>query len=247
MKIDTYVWKARRTAILIAALPPALAAFAWFPHADWKLLAPVLTFFGMFALVAQLGRDKGKIKEPLLFQSWGGKPTTAMLRHRDSPFDPATLARLHEALAGISGVPAPSKRKEAANPDAADVVYEDYVRYVRDATRDKEKYPRIFDENVNYGFRRNLWGLKPLGITLAGAGAVAGAAAIYWHGIAEMPPIPVAATAVNLILFALWVFWINKSWVRITAQAYAERLLEVVHRLERPAERKMGPPQATQT
>ena len=104
MKIDIYVWKARRTAFLIAAIPPALAAFAWFPHADWKLLTPVLTFFGMFALVAQLGRDKGKVKEPLLFQSWGGKPTTVMLRHRDSPFDPATLARLHEALAEISGV-----------------------------------------------------------------------------------------------------------------------------------------------
>src|SRR5437763_442138 len=112
MKLDVYVWRARRSAVMLAALPPALAMFAWFPRLDWALLAAPLTFFGVFALVTQIGRDRGKQKEGKLYAAWGGKPTTVMLRHRDSPLDPAALALLHDALARATGVPAPSKRKE---------------------------------------------------------------------------------------------------------------------------------------
>ena len=52
MKLDVYVWQARRSAVMLTALPPALAMFAWYPRFDWALLAPPLTFFGVFALVS---------------------------------------------------------------------------------------------------------------------------------------------------------------------------------------------------
>jgi hypothetical protein len=223
---------------MLAALPPALAMFAWFPRFDWALLAPPLTMFGMFALVSQVGRDRGKLKEGWLYDRWGGKPTTVMLRHRDSPLDPTALARLHEALALATGVPTPSKRKEAGSPADADKVYEEYARYLRDSTRDKEKFPRVFDELVNYGFRRNLWGLKPLGLVLAAVAAVVAGGAVWWHKDHEQQPLVGAAAAVNVIMLAAWVFWINPSWVRIAAQAYAERLIEVALRAARPPDVK---------
>ena len=130
-------------------------------------------------LRCQIGRDKGKIKEPRLYEMWGGKPTTVLLRHRDSPLDPTVLALLHGALARVTGVEAPSKRKEAGSPDDADKVYEEYVRYLRDSTRDTAKFPRIFEELVNYGFRRNLWGLKPIGIVLDTIASVAAGVAVW--------------------------------------------------------------------
>lgn len=243
MKLDLYVWQARRSAVMLTALAPALAMFAWFPRFDWALLVPPLTFFGLFALVTQIGRDKGKLKESKLYEAWGGKPTTVMLRHRDSPLDPAALERLHEALARATGVPTPSKRKEAGSPDTADKVYEEYVRYLRDSTRDREKYPRVFEELVNYGFRRNLWGLKPVGITLAAIGSVAAVAAAYWHNGQDHQPLAGAMAAVNVIMLAAWVWWINPAWVRIAAQAYADRLIEVALRAARPpVQDATGPP-----
>jgi hypothetical protein len=181
MKPDIYVWKARRCPVLLAVLPPALAVLACFPEADWKLLMPVCTFCGLFLLLAQVGRDRGKVLEDGLFAGWGGKPTTVLLRHRESPFDAATLARLHGGLASVTGVSAPSKRKEAANPAEADEVYEAYVRHLRDATRDKQQYPLVFDENASYGFRRNAWGLRPFAIGLAVAGLLGGGFSIYRH------------------------------------------------------------------
>jgi len=236
VKLDLYVWQARRSAVMLAALPPALAVFAWFPRLDWALLAPPLTMFGIFALVSQIGRDRGKLKEGWLYERWGGKPTTVMLRHRDSPLDPAALARLHDALGRATGVPAPSKRKEAGSPADADKVYEEYARYLRDTTRDKEKFPRVFDELVNYGFRRNLWGLKPLGIALAAAAGAAAVVAVWWHRGQDHQPLAGGAAALALAVLAGWVFWINPAWVRIAAQAYAERLIEVALRAARPPE-----------
>jgi hypothetical protein len=176
-----------------------------------------------------------------LFAGWGGKPTTVLLRHRQSPFDEATLARLHGWLASVTGVPAPSKRKESANPAEADEVYEAYVRHLRDATRDKHQYPLVFEENVSYGFRRNAWGLRPFGIALAVAGVLGGSLGIYRHASDAGLGLAVAVTVVNTLLLCFWVFWVRRSWVRIPAQAYAERLMEAALRLAGPAEPKPEP------
>jgi hypothetical protein len=242
MKLDVYVWQARRSAVMLTALPPALAMFAWDPRFHWALLAPPLTFFGMFALVAQVGRDLGKSKEPRLYAIWGGKPTTVMLSHQASPLDPTALSLLHAALAKLTGIPAPSKRKEARNPDTADKIYDEYVRYLRDSTRDKAKYPRVFEELTNYGFRRNLWGLKPIGLVLSAVGSLAAFGAVWWHRGGNHLPVAGAAAAVDVAMLGTWIWWITPEWVRIPAQAYAERLIEVALREGRPAKPKIDPP-----
>jgi len=40
---------------------------------------------------------------------------------------------------------------------------------------------------------------------------------------------------VNLALMLCWAAWVTPSWVRIPAQAYAERLLEACNQLKGPA------------
>ncbi len=39
--------------------------------------------------------------------------------------------------------------------------------YLRENTRDKEKFGLVYAELIGYGFRRNLWGMKKLGVTLS--------------------------------------------------------------------------------
>ena len=190
----------------------------------------MLVFCGGMYLLAQLGRDMGKRKEPGLWKSWGGAPTTRKLRHRDAP-NKVTLARQHEKLAKlVPGTKIPTAEDERTNPAHADQVYESCVAILRDKTRDKQKFPLVFEENCNYGFRRNLWGMKPLGLTLAVIGTIVVAILIsnrLWLQVPVTPLIVLFGLA-NVAALLLWLFWITPKWVLIPADAYAERLLETI-------------------
>ena len=229
MPWDAYTFQTRLRPGLLVVLPVGLLA-AWFPDKfiGWGLFVSVATTCGLTTLVAQVARDQGKRKEPKLFELWGGSPTTRRLRHRDTGLDWISLTRCHAALEAALGLPAPTKHEEQADPATADSLYEAFARHLRNTTRDAKKHRLVFAENVNYSFRRNVWGMRPAGITLALLGAVAGIAAIVTNATVPIGALaaPIIATVLNLGLLVLWIFRFTPDWVRIAAEAYAERLLE---------------------
>ena len=81
---------------------------------------------------------------------------------------------------------------------------------------------------MNYGFRRNLWGLKPLGLALSASSFVACLASVWLTKDApeSQTGAAVVASSLTLIVFLFWTVLVNESWVRIPADAYAARLLE---------------------
>jgi hypothetical protein len=167
---DSYSLQARLCPALLVAMPVGLAIVAWFPaqFVGWGPLVSITTTCGFGVLLAHFGRDAGKRKEPWLFQQWGGKPTTQLLRHRNNQLDGHTKARYHGKLERLlPDIPVPSTRKESANQDAADQVYTAWAKYLIEKTRDTKRFSLIFKENVSYGFRRNLWGWKTLGVFLS--------------------------------------------------------------------------------
>ena len=185
--------------------------------------------------MVQLGRDLGKRKEARLFRSWDGKPTTRMLRHRDSTFDHHTKARYHQKLDKLlPAIKVPSPRAEKGNPEAADTVYESCVKYLLEATRDKKKHALIFEANVSYGFRRNFWGMKSAGIAISILGLLSSTANVV-YGYSESARISatsISAVAICGLLFMWWLFRITPKWVRLAGDAYAERLLSACEILE---------------
>jgi hypothetical protein len=223
-------------------LPVTLGVIAWFPDRfiGWGILVGVLSGSGAYVLLAQLARDNGKRKEKQLVNSWGGMPTTRQLRHRDSAFDWVTLARYHSYLASKVGISSPTKPEEEADPKSADDVYESYIHYLREATRDKTKFPLVFSENVNYGFRRNLWGMKPAAILLALGGVSAGVARITFSLLMNEPVSASAALATALCILSLvwWCLRVTSGWVRLAADAYADRLLGACTLLASAEEKK---------
>ena len=225
---DTYNLRARYRPPLLAAMPLALVVVAVEPGGSpwWGAIWAVVTWCGGTALIAQLGRDLGKRKEPMLFGRWGAAPTTARLRHR-APGNTALVQRRHAQLAGLlPDLRFPSPKEEAADPGPADEVYEAAVVYLRERTRNREKFPLVFEENCNYGFRRNLWGMKPIGVGIALL-AVAAVTVIASGrlGLAAQPAALAAVGALNLLVAVLWIFWFTPKWVKIAADAYADRLL----------------------
>ena len=229
MFFDTYTWRARLQPLLIVALPLVLSAFPWLsgiPGA-WSILGELFVWCGGAALLAQVGRDWGEKKESELFRLWGGMPTTRLLRHRDAT-NKVLLERCHVKLAELlPGMRIPSAQQEREDPDAADQIYETCTASLRQKTRDKKRFPLIFEENCNYGFRRNLWGMRPVGIAIAAFGTVALGIVLFVSHYKQIATSPFSFVCElgNILLLVGWSFLFTPEWVRIPAEAYAERLL----------------------
>jgi hypothetical protein len=74
-------------------------------------------------------------------------------------------ARIHEFFTkNIPGLTIPSAVEEQQNPAEADKRYCSAVNWLREQRRDKEKFFLIHEENIQSGFRRNLLGVKGIGI-----------------------------------------------------------------------------------
>jgi hypothetical protein len=233
--LDAYSIKARWSPVFLAVLPPLVLCFSLVPGLPaWNKLWPLLGAAGVVILVDQLGRDGGKRLEPALWDSWGGAPTTAALRHRGAA-NPVLLARQHERIAAIVGHALPTADEEQADSAGGDHVYQAAAAVLIARTRGRRReYPLIFAENCNYGFRRNMLGLRPWGRLLATAVAILVLAAIAAR-LAGLVNIPLALASVVLVVSAaatvIWWRVVTPDWVQPVAWAYAERLLEAAETL----------------
>jgi len=228
---DEYTRRARYLPMLILLMPcalPAVVLVARFSTWVSALVGPLIAL-GLPYWLAQTGRDRGKRKEAELYSLWGGKPSTVKLRHRDTTINAHTKARYH--VIGQELMPLvrfPTASDETADPAAADSVYEAFGDVLRERTRDTKKYRLVFEELMNYGFRRNLWGWRAVGIALSGSVLVVLAGLLIWpgHTRATSAALLVGATVVDIGIFAFWLFWSDPMWVKIAADGYADRLLE---------------------
>ncbi len=226
---NEYARNARLKPALLASLPLGTLAVGF----GLKSSVMMATLFGPLAaagftyLLAHLTRDLGVRKQTELFQSWGGKPSVAKLRHRDVSLNPHTRARYHEKAAALLGKRMPTPAEEAADPVAADSLYEAYSNVLLERTRDTKFFRLLFEELMSYGFRRNLFAMKPLGIwlcfacTLLQAALLVRAVLIAGH----IDTANAVLAGLDLFLLLCWWFLITPDWVRRAAEAYAERLL----------------------
>jgi hypothetical protein len=113
-------------------------------------------------------------------------------------------------------------------------VYDAAVEVLKERTRDAKAFPLVFDELCNYGFRRNLWGHRPLGIGLS-LSAIGGTVLLLIIAAGTTIPIApaplVTAGVLQLITLGGWALLVTPAWVRQAAFAYAERLVASAERL----------------
>lgn len=238
---DRYTLQARIQPALLTLLPLAVLAFTSAPS-DWRgtvgLLAVIGTGGGT-ALLAQVARDRGRAKQSLLWDMWDGPPTTRLLRQSESAGHPSR-DRWRSRLQRLTGDPLPTAEDERSDPTRADARYAASVAVLREATRDRARFPLVAAENANFGFRRNLWGLKPWGVSIALASATG-----CWSVFVLALDIDLEAprTTVNMLTgdpttvlrfvgacsntaaIAVWLFVVTPQWVRTVAEAYAQQLL----------------------
>ncbi|MEU6516851.1 hypothetical protein [Streptomyces sp. NPDC046978] len=122
----------------------------------------------------------------------------------------------------------PNKRQELRNPQKADEAYETAVKYLISRTRDTNAFRLIFLENCHYGFRRNMLGMRTIGLAVSMTVFFGTIGAVYasLYGLVVWRAGFVLVSVISLSLGVFWWKAVNSDWVRNAATDYAERLLD---------------------
>lgn len=228
---DKYSLEARLRPALFVWLPLFLTVAVWIPalYQTAAGFVGLVIACGLTVVLAHYARARGRAAQVTLVSKWGAMPTTIWLRHSDTQLEAATKLRYHQFLENqIPGWVAPSREQEYKNPEAADAAYSSAVKWLLEWTRDTSKYPLVFAENISYGFRRNMYGMKPVGLVVA-SGSLAFACWKFF-GPAGLVNIgtdlaETGAGFISLLALIWWFLGVTDSWVKDAADAYARALL----------------------
>lgn len=227
---DAYSIRARLFPAIIAAAP-AFAALALL--ISWKTfgLSNTIASLGILVLlyaVADLSRNRGRRIESKIYQEQCGMPSITLFRRNDKTIDEGSKERYREFLSGKLNTPAPTPEDELANQDLADAFYDQCGVWLRQNTRNTKAFPILFGENVTYGFRRNLLGVKAFALWL-NVIVVIFSVLILWRlswnidslqGNKALVVLIVAAAHAAYMLLA-----VNRDAVRDASRAYARELI----------------------
>ena len=227
---DAYSIRARLFPAIIAAAP-ALAALTLL--ISWKTfgLSNLIASLGVLVLlwaIADFSRARGRAIEGKLYAEHGGMPSVTLFRRNDSTIDGGSKDRYRALLADTIGVAAPSVADEAADQAVADAFYGQCGNWLRQNTRDTKKFSILFGENIAYGFRRNLLGVKALALWL-NLIVVAICMFILWRGSWDFDTPLGNKTTVVLVVAAAHAAYmllaVNRSAVWDASRAYGRELI----------------------
>lgn len=211
---DPYNRRARVYPAVIAIAPIILSLVVLFSWDGFSLrngFASAGVVVILYAL-SDIARRRGKRIEPKLFARLGGVPSERVLHWDDDTLDELSKERYLAFLAEKLGRRPPRADEE---PSAANAFYKAAGNWLRERTRDKEKFNILFYDNISYGFRRNLLGLKSIAFFLDFLIILICSFLLHpWIGIVDVGDgvafrelIVLGATVAHLVYFVFFVTW----------------------------------------
>ena len=236
---DRYDILARITPGLLAPLVPGISLLIAFPQIVtgniYRTIGSGVVMIGLLYLFASMARSRGRAVQQNLKQRWGGFPTELILRFRDNTIEMPTKLAYHVALQDLApDFRLPDASAEAQDPDAADGIYRAVIRRLIDLRRGP-KYSLIHNDNIAYGFWRNLLGMKEAALVLVvSASATIAVASItesttadksLWAIARATSGAQVGAVVLLFCWMAFLLIFVRPPRVWDAVVAYAERLL----------------------
>ena len=98
--MDSYQLKAGLTPAIVTLLPLFPIPFYCVPgiNSITDFAFPLIIISALLYILASICRTLGRDKETKIFKSWGGKPTSVLLRQTNSIIDCQTKARYYSAI-----------------------------------------------------------------------------------------------------------------------------------------------------
>jgi hypothetical protein len=229
--LDAYSLRARLFPAILATAP-AIAALAllisWERIALSNIVVTTTLVVLVFAL-ADFARRLGLRVEPRLYAEMGGKPSVTMFRRSDAAIETSTKNRYRAFIARMINERPPTVQQESANPQNADTFYEACGTWLRANTRDPKKFSLLFNENVGYGFRRNLFGLRWPALTINLIVVAICAGLIWYRGTLDLDNDLTTRTFVVLFVAAIHAAYfalvVTKAGVKEAARKYGRELI----------------------
>lgn len=223
--LDRYDLNARLRPALLVVLPLILLALYWIgAKTIMGSIAGIISACGVTYLMAQVARRRGRAVEASLGDRAGRRHSARLLTHADNTIAAETKARYHAFLVG-RGLRISTVEEEKAEPGVAFERTRSAVDWLLEHTRPTAKESLLLEENIAYGFNRNLLGLKPIAIatlSLAIAAHVALMISASLGGASLVWPAMILLTLLGTV--AVWILVINQDAVEDASLAYAQRL-----------------------
>ena len=258
---DRYTREAWLAPAFLSILPIFLLLFSWVSglQQTFSGLLSLFAFFGVVRWISHISRVAGTDEDMYLYHHWGGMPTTTLLRENPEDSicsrDPKLKRYLPEGklreqiyaqykaameARQLTACSLPTSEDEARaignehkkDWSKLDKLYEPMVAWLRENSRDNAL---LFEENISYGFQKNLFALKPFALYCGYAALIIQIAAIYETGVrnnpGRPPEITLAAVTLAIIAFILGVHWfVNEEDVKRQAFTYARQLLHTSYK-----------------
>lgn len=203
LPFDAYSLRARLFPALIA-IAPAMALVSTLVTWDRLHLSQVFATLALSVLMfafADVARRQGIRVQKKLYPN--GLPTKRLLKHNK---------RVLEFVTGKIG---------SNQPDAG-------VKWLRDHMRNPTDFKLVLEENITYGFRRNLLGLKWIGLALNVVTVCIAAVLAFFQRQAE-PQTEMTAFILIFVVAGLHALYflsaVTKASVKQAAETYAHQLL----------------------
>lgn len=248
--MDGYDLQARHAPVVFTMLPAIVVAIALVPGLGQMRIATAsiagIVLAALPFVASRIARSAGRARQNALYAEWGGIPTTAMLRYRDTRLNPQTKQIYRERLSRLgSSYPIPDEDEERRNPEGADVKIGAAMDEIRRRAKEKN-IKAVHRENINYGAARNLYGLKPFGLMTCLVSVAVLAMTVAIRGGVSPTTTEMVAIMCIVIVAGAWIFGCTSEKVRHHGEAYALALFEVIETVA-PQARKRGPkPQGLQ-
>lgn len=230
--MDAYDIQARHAPVVFTIVPALLVAIAVVPGlGQTKIAAGSIAFIILAALpfvAIRIARAAGRARQDALYTAWGGMPTTAMLRYRDTRLNPQTKRIFRERLGRLgTSFPIPDEREEQRDPEGSDVKIGAAMDEIRKRAKAKG-IKAVHRENINYGAARNAYGLKPFGLAICLISSTVWAIIIAMHGGFSPTALELVVGMIILIIAGAWIFGCTSNKVRQHGEAYALALFEAI-------------------
>lgn len=221
---DKYDLRVRMSVGIIILAPIILSLFLLIPATrSISFTAVILVIsFGICNLIISASRYYGRNAVKKCFT--GALPAQRMLHPDDYTLDAITKSRYQKYLSTkIEGL---SFDKDASNlNDTCNTA----INWLISQTRDSNNFPIIKEELINFGFSKNLYGVKPFGITISSILTIIEFLLIYFQykltiNIFDTSCLIVSAI-ISICFLLMWIFVVNKNWVIENGKKYAISLL----------------------
>lgn len=228
--MDRYDINARLHPALLTVLPAFLFVFVWFPTL-WTQFGAITAFVvacGVLFALTRLVRKLGHNVERKLGDRIGRNHTASLLSLTDNRLSPSMRSRCRAYIEANSGLSLPSKYKEENNPQSARDERLVAVRWLLEHTRPTAVTTLLLNENISYGFARNLLGLKPYGIVIASIVFLGSAWLLFDTSLGATPFLLGAVLCgISFLTLVLWFLLVTEKSVEQASQVYAEKVLSL--------------------